>query len=77
MDLIICNLLQVQYGFDSCIMGKIAYIIPRLVIGYVKQGYVYSTSKLCLPLTERNKTEKEKEKACLSIVLPKSYGMIC
>jgi len=26
-------LLQVQYGFDSCIMGQVGYIIPRLVIG--------------------------------------------
>ncbi|KAH9726471.1 MLO-like protein 1 [Citrus sinensis] len=25
----------VQYGFHSCIMGSVEYIIPRLVIGYV------------------------------------------
>ncbi|XP_058009808.1 MLO-like protein 1 isoform X2 [Hevea brasiliensis] len=27
----------VQYGFDSCIMGKTAYIIPRLIIGQTKK----------------------------------------
>ncbi|KAK6145188.1 hypothetical protein DH2020_022008 [Rehmannia glutinosa] len=24
----------VQYGFDSCIMGQVKYIVPRLIIGY-------------------------------------------
>ncbi|GAB4841556.1 MLO-like protein 1 [Ancistrocladus abbreviatus] len=27
----------VQYGFDSCIMGKVAYIIPRLILGVIIQ----------------------------------------
>uniref|UniRef100_A0A7N2MSV9 F-box domain-containing protein n=1 Tax=Quercus lobata TaxID=97700 RepID=A0A7N2MSV9_QUELO len=38
----------VKYGFDSCIMGEIGYIIPRLVIGALIQ-FVCSYSTL--PLT--------------------------
>ncbi|XVE62435.1 hypothetical protein DITRI_Ditri06bG0118000 [Diplodiscus trichospermus] len=34
----------VQYGFDSCIMGKVGYIIPRLVIGvFIQVLCSYST----------------------------------
>ena len=24
---------QVTYGFDSCIMGQVGYIVPRLIVG--------------------------------------------
>lgn len=27
--------MQFLFGFDSCIMGQVGYIVPRLVIGYV------------------------------------------
>lgn len=26
---------QVLFGFNSCIMGQIGYIVPRLIIGYI------------------------------------------
>lgn len=37
----------VQFGFDSCIMGKVRYIIPRLVIGvFIQVLCSYSTLPL-------------------------------
>lgn len=41
------------YGFDSCIMGKISYIIPRLVIGVIIQVLCsYSTFPLYALVTQ-------------------------
>ncbi|GAV67180.1 Mlo domain-containing protein [Cephalotus follicularis] len=43
----------VQYGFDSCIMGKKAYIIPRLFIGaFVQFLCSYSTLPLYAIVTQ-------------------------
>ncbi|KAG9141342.1 hypothetical protein Leryth_001800 [Lithospermum erythrorhizon] len=37
----------VQYGFDSCIMGQVGYIVPRLVVGVIVQFLCsYSTLPL-------------------------------
>ncbi|KAL3649230.1 MLO-like protein 1 [Castilleja foliolosa] len=43
----------VQYGFDSCIMGKVVYIIPRLVIGvFIQVLCSYSTLPLYALVTQ-------------------------
>ncbi|XP_043706194.1 MLO-like protein 1 isoform X2 [Telopea speciosissima] len=43
----------VQYGFDSCIMGQVGYIIPRLVIGVIIQVLCsYSTLPLYAIVTQ-------------------------
>ncbi|KAK9911336.1 hypothetical protein M0R45_035253 [Rubus argutus] len=43
----------VQYGFDSCIMGKVRYIIPRLVIGvFIQVLCSYSTLPLYAIVTQ-------------------------
>lgn len=41
------------YGFDSCIMGKVSYIIPRLVVGVIIQVLCsYSTFPLYALVTQ-------------------------
>ncbi|KAF2298230.1 hypothetical protein GH714_020496 [Hevea brasiliensis] len=46
----------VQYGFDSCIMGKTAYIIPRLIIGaFIQFVCSYSTLPLYAIVTQAKK----------------------
>ncbi|KAL5703479.1 MLO-like protein 1 [Ranunculus cassubicifolius] len=43
----------VQFGFDSCIMGKVRYIIPRLVIGvFIQVLCSYSTLPLYALVTQ-------------------------
>ncbi|KAD0221976.1 hypothetical protein R6Q59_026826 [Mikania micrantha] len=43
----------VQYGFDSCIMGQVAYIIPRLIIGvFIQVLCSYSTLPLYALVTQ-------------------------
>ncbi|KAL3531013.1 hypothetical protein ACH5RR_010335 [Cinchona calisaya] len=43
----------VQYGFDSCIMGQVRYIVPRLVIGVIIQVLCsYSTLPLYAIVTQ-------------------------
>ncbi|XP_076943900.1 MLO-like protein 1 [Bidens hawaiensis] len=43
----------VQYGFDSCIMGKVVYIFPRLVIGvFIQVLCSYSTLPLYALVTQ-------------------------
>uniref|UniRef100_A0A2P2MD18 MLO-like protein n=1 Tax=Rhizophora mucronata TaxID=61149 RepID=A0A2P2MD18_RHIMU len=43
----------VQYGFDSCIMGQVKYIVPRLIIGVVIQVLCsYSTLPLYAIVTQ-------------------------
>ncbi|CAJ2664807.1 unnamed protein product [Trifolium pratense] len=43
----------ITYGFDSCIMGKIKYIIPRLVIGvFIQVLCSYSTLPLYAIVTQ-------------------------
>ncbi|KAF9663120.1 hypothetical protein SADUNF_Sadunf17G0005400 [Salix dunnii] len=43
----------VQYGFDSCIMGQVGYIIPRLVIGaFIQFLCSYSTLPLYAIVTQ-------------------------
>lgn len=55
------------YGFDSCIMEKVAYIIPRLVMGVIVQVLCsYSTLPLYTLVTQmgsRCKLDKVDEKA--------------
>nr|KAJ0207243.1 hypothetical protein LSAT_V11C500293250 [Lactuca sativa] len=42
-----------QFGFDSCIMGKLCYIIPRLIIGvFIQVLCSYSTLPLYALLTQ-------------------------
>ncbi|KAI7755311.1 hypothetical protein M8C21_030157 [Ambrosia artemisiifolia] len=42
-----------QYGFDSCIMGKVGYIIPRLIIGvFIQVLCSYSTLPLYALVTQ-------------------------
>ncbi|CAL5386193.1 unnamed protein product [Camellia sinensis] len=44
----------VQYGFDSCIMGQVRYIVPRLVIGvFIQVLCSYSTLPLYAIATQR------------------------
>ncbi|OIT40768.1 PREDICTED: MLO-like protein 1 [Nicotiana attenuata] len=43
----------VQYGFDSCIMGQVGFIVPRLVIGVIIQVLCsYSTLPLYALVTQ-------------------------
>ncbi|KAJ0015261.1 hypothetical protein Pint_20815 [Pistacia integerrima] len=43
----------VQYGFDSCIMGQVRYIVPRLVIGvFIQVLCSYSTLPLYAIVTQ-------------------------
>lgn len=43
----------VQYGFDSCIMGQVRYIIPRLIIGvFIQLLCSYSTLPLYALVTQ-------------------------
>nr|AQX37911.1 MLO family protein [Hevea brasiliensis] len=43
----------VQYGFDSCIMGQVIYIVPRLIIGVIIQILCsYSTLPLYAIVTQ-------------------------
>lgn len=43
----------VQYGFDSCIMGQVRFIVPRLVIGVIIQTLCsYSTLPLYAIVTQ-------------------------
>lgn len=50
----------VQYGFDSCIMGQVRYIIPRLVIGaFVQFLCSYSTLPLYAIVTQMGSSFKK------------------
>ncbi|GLT66070.1 hypothetical protein SLA2020_384620 [Shorea laevis] len=50
----------VQYSFDSCIMGNIAFIIPRLVIGvFVQFVCSYSTLPLYAIVTQMGSSYKK------------------
>ncbi|XVE62438.1 hypothetical protein DITRI_Ditri06bG0118300 [Diplodiscus trichospermus] len=50
----------VQYGFDSCIMGKVGYIIPRLVIGvFIQVLCSYSTLPLYAIVTQMGSSFKK------------------
>lgn len=43
----------VQYGFDSCIMGQVRYIVPRLIIGvFIQVLCSYSTLPLYAIVTQ-------------------------
>lgn len=43
----------VQYGFDSCIMGRVRYIVPRLIIGiFIQVLCSYSTLPLYALVTQ-------------------------
>uniref|UniRef100_A0A6M2F5N9 MLO-like protein n=1 Tax=Populus davidiana TaxID=266767 RepID=A0A6M2F5N9_9ROSI len=50
----------VQYGFDSCIMGQIKYIVPRLVIGvFIQVLCSYSTLPLYAIVSQMGSTFKK------------------
>nr|GMC97526.1 MLO-like protein 1 [Ipomoea batatas] len=50
----------VQYGFNSCIMGQVGYIIPRLVIGvFVQFLCSYSTLPLYAIVTQMGSSFKK------------------
>ncbi|XP_050224693.1 MLO-like protein 1 [Mercurialis annua] len=50
----------VQYGFDSCIMGHIRYIIPRLIIGvFIQVLCSYSTLPLYAIVTQMGSSFKK------------------
>ncbi|XP_057517488.1 MLO-like protein 1 [Amaranthus tricolor] len=50
----------VQYGFDSCIMGEVRYIIPRLIIGAIIQVLCsYSTLPLYAIVTQMGSNFKK------------------
>ncbi|KAJ8763232.1 hypothetical protein K2173_025617 [Erythroxylum novogranatense] len=50
----------VQYGFDSCIMGHVKYIIPRLIIGVIIQILCsYSTLPLYAIVTQMGSSFKK------------------
>ncbi|KAL4631743.1 hypothetical protein ACB092_04G001000 [Castanea dentata] len=50
----------VQYGFDSCMMGEIGYIIPRLVIGaFIQFVCSYSTLPLYVIVTQMGSSYKK------------------
>lgn len=50
----------VQYGFDSCIMGQVRYIVPRLIIGVIIQVLCsYSTLPLYAIVTQMGSTFKK------------------
>ncbi|XP_020538057.1 MLO-like protein 1 isoform X2 [Jatropha curcas] len=49
-----------QYGFDSCIMGQVGYIIPRLIIGaFVQFVCSYSTLPLYAIVTQMGSSFKK------------------
>ncbi|VVA26037.1 PREDICTED: MLO [Prunus dulcis] len=49
-----------QYSFDSCIMGKVAYIIPRLIIGaFIQFVCSYSTFPLYAIVTQMGSSFKK------------------
>ncbi|XP_050203502.1 MLO-like protein 1 [Mercurialis annua] len=50
----------VQYGFDSCIMGSVGYLIPRLVIGvFIQFVCSYSTLPLYAIVTQMGSSFKK------------------
>ncbi|KAL9259718.1 MLO-like protein [Drosera capensis] len=50
----------VQYGFDSCIMGQIRYIVPRLIIGvFIQVLCSYSTLPLYAIVTQMGSSFKK------------------
>ncbi|KAK8545549.1 hypothetical protein V6N13_066827 [Hibiscus sabdariffa] len=50
----------VQYGFDSCVMGQVRYIVPRLVIGVFIQGLCsFSTLPLYAIVTQMGSSFKK------------------
>ncbi|XVF06731.1 hypothetical protein REPUB_Repub06bG0075900 [Reevesia pubescens] len=50
----------VQYGFDSCIMGQVLYIVPRLVIGvFIQVICSYSTLPLYAIVTQMGSSFKK------------------
>uniref|UniRef100_A0A803L855 MLO-like protein n=1 Tax=Chenopodium quinoa TaxID=63459 RepID=A0A803L855_CHEQI len=50
----------VQYGFDSCIMGQVRYIVPRLIIGVIIQVLCsYSTLPLYAIVTQMGSNFKK------------------
>lgn len=50
----------VQYGFDSCIMGQVRYIVPRLIIGvFVQVLCSYSTLPLYAIVTQMGTSFKK------------------
>nr|AQX37912.1 MLO family protein [Hevea brasiliensis] len=50
----------VQYGFDSCIMGEVGYIIPRLIIGaFIQFVCSYSTLPLYAIVTQMGSSFKK------------------
>ncbi|GMN48622.1 hypothetical protein TIFTF001_017790 [Ficus carica] len=50
----------VQYSFDSCIMGQVCYIIPRLIIGvFIQVLCSYSTLPLYAIVTQMGSTFKK------------------
>ncbi|KAF5179993.1 Mlo-like protein [Thalictrum thalictroides] len=50
----------VQYGFDSCIMGKVRYIVPRLVISvFIQVLCSYSTLPLYAIVTQMGTSFKK------------------
>nr|TKR75086.1 MLO-like protein 1 isoform X1 [Populus alba] len=51
---------EVQYGFDSCIMGQIKYIVPRLIIGvFIQVLCSYSTLPLYALVSQMGSTFKK------------------
>ncbi|GMI85454.1 MILDEW RESISTANCE LOCUS O 1 [Hibiscus trionum] len=50
----------VQYGFDSCVMGQVRYIVPRLVIGiFIQVLCSYSTLPLYAIVTQMGSSFKK------------------
>lgn len=50
----------VQYGFDSCIMGQVRFIVPRLVIGvFIQVLCSYSTLPLYAIITQMGSSFKK------------------
>ncbi|PPD96365.1 hypothetical protein GOBAR_DD06594 [Gossypium barbadense] len=50
----------VQFGFDSCIMGQVRYIVPRLVIGvFIQVLCSYSTLPLYAIVTQMGSSFKK------------------
>nr|AIZ94062.1 Mlo protein [Hevea brasiliensis] len=50
----------VQYGFDSCIMGQVRYIVPRLIIGvFIQILCSYSTLPLYAIVTQMGSSYKK------------------
>ncbi|XP_015577753.2 MLO-like protein 1 isoform X1 [Ricinus communis] len=50
----------VQYGFDSCIMGQVKYIVPRLIIGvFIQILCSYSTLPLYAIVTQMGSSFKK------------------